>query len=693
MQSSQRIKASEWLAVIGLAIALTGVFFSRMWTGGGLIGGDLYTYFMPQKQFFAERLAEGEFPLWHNRSGYGYPLVAESQTGAFYPPHLLLYSTLDVTTAYNLNQLLHYAATFVLVFLYAREVGVRFGSALLAALVYTYGWFPPRLCLEWAIIGGMYLPLQLWLVERFLKTGMWRFPIWISVAGGTQLLAGHFNLAFIIDVILVLYLPLRLWFASEKVSEEVLARKPQSLGLAGTAILLGFAIAAIQLVPTWELKQASQRNGDVEGGEFDPGYGHIPPLYLSQIMASWWWWYSPEIDRDKALLNLKTLSWSSGTNQAEAHLYFGLIPFFLVVAAVAGRRTRQKFLTRFHTVWFLISLAALAYATGWLIPLLKFFPGFTYFRGPGRYGIVPTLGMAIAAGAALQLLIEVRRPRVKCVLIAGVMALTVWEFHYISRHVTYAYQLERTPIHNLDSSPIRRRLLQSNQPVRLHAPVPNLANLLGVSSVPEYLGLGPSEYYVEELRAKPFDLASDPETSHEFAEWASRHGVTHILSLEPLPKLPHWRLVSAGPDPFLNFAMAHGSNPVYLYRRTAPSYRAFFDTPTGQSEADITRYDANEVEIQVDSPVPGQVVLRDLIFPGWDVSIDGEPAEPKRRDRLFRAVDVPAGTHTILWRYRPASLMTGAWISGAAVLVLLTAGHIRFWHFRPRTEQTGRVLD
>ena len=122
---SLRPRWTEWLIVLALGFGLTWVFFAPLWTGGGLIGGDLYTYFMPQKQFYAERLADGEFPLWHNRSGYGYPLVAESQTGAFYPPHLLLYSTFDVTTAYNLNQLIHYVLTFLLVWLYAREVGVK----------------------------------------------------------------------------------------------------------------------------------------------------------------------------------------------------------------------------------------------------------------------------------------------------------------------------------------------------------------------------------------------------------------------------------------------------------------------------------------------------------------------------------------------------------------------------------------
>lgn len=743
---------AEWLLVIGLAFALTYVFFAPLWTGGGLIGGDLYTYFLPQKQFFAERLAEGEFPLWNNRSGYGYPLVAESQTGAFYPPHLLLYSTLDVTTAYNLNQLLHYVATFILMWLYAREAGIRSGGAILAALIYTYGWFPPRLCLEWAIIGGMYLPLQLWLVERFLKTGRWRYPIWMSVAGGTQLLAGHFNLAFITNVVVVLYVPLRLWFAKQGVAESTLTSKPKTLGLTTAALALSFSLAAVQLVPTWELKQASQRKGDIEGGEFDAGYGHIPPLYLSQVFASWWWWYSPEIDRDTALNNLDTLAWPAETNQAEAHLYFGLIPLLLVVAAVASRNSREVMLNRFHVAWLILGLAALAYATGWLIPVLKYVPGFTFFRGPGRYGIVTTLGMAIAAGTSSDLILRDRSltarlivsvglgilagqgvaillipflpmdpvfhplgprtlpiialtvgtatgfgayhlqdqksSRIQLLLVAAVVTVTALEFYGISRHVTYAFQLEQTPIQILESSPVRTALLESEEPVRLHAPGPNLTNLIGVSSVPEYLGLGPAEYYDEELKPRPLDLAKDPATSREFAHWASRHGITHVLSFDLLPKTTDWRLVSAQPDPFLNFAWARGNEPIYLYRRTAPAWRALFEHDGIQSQVEISRYRANEVEIKVDSTKPGLVILRDLMFPGWEVTVDGRPAEALRHERLFRAVKVSAGPHTVVWTYRPASLKIGIWISGAAILVLLAAGHVRFWHFRPKPSST-----
>ena len=40
--------------VAGVAVGLTMVFWWPLWSGGGFIGGDLYSYFLPQKQFFAE---------------------------------------------------------------------------------------------------------------------------------------------------------------------------------------------------------------------------------------------------------------------------------------------------------------------------------------------------------------------------------------------------------------------------------------------------------------------------------------------------------------------------------------------------------------------------------------------------------------------------------------------------------------
>ena len=178
-------------------IVLTFLVWWPLYGGAGFIGGDLYPYFFPQKAFYADHLKQGDFPLWNDLAGFGYPVLGESQTGAAYPFHFLFYRFLDLNTAYNAEHLLHYVLCFMATALFSKRVGLTDAGAGLAALVFTYGWFPPRACLEWAILTGAWMPVSLWCVESLLQTGLWRYAIGLSIAIGLQLLAGHFHLAFI----------------------------------------------------------------------------------------------------------------------------------------------------------------------------------------------------------------------------------------------------------------------------------------------------------------------------------------------------------------------------------------------------------------------------------------------------------------------------------------------------------------
>lgn len=687
-ESTTGITWRETLAVVALAVGLTIVFWQPLWTGGGLIGGDTYTYFFPQKQFFAERLADGEFPLWNNRSGFGYPLVAESQTGAFYPPHLLVYPLLGVNEGYNAVQILHYILAFAFTWLLARELSLKPFGAILAALIYVYGWFPPRMCLEWAIIGGAWLPLALWWLERFLKTCHWRYLCGLSVTIGMQLLAGHFNLAFITLVLLVLFLGLRLFFHRDSLSETIACHRLKSAGLVLGFVAVGFGIAAAQVAPTWELKQLSQRQNVSEGPDFDPAYGHIPPLYLSQIVASWWFWYSPDINLNQALSQLTFISSSAATNHTEAHLYFGLVPLFVLAATLFSARYRGAIFNRFTATWLLLSIAGIVYATGLLVPMAQHLPGFGFFRGPGRWGILAALGVGLIVGKAAGAVLK-NRSRSKQVILCGtVFVLAAADLWHVSRVVSVVALLEKSPLPNVQHSPVRKILNDYPVMPRVYGPGPNLLNLLGHSSVPEYLGIGPTEYYDEELKAPPYEGLTP-----SFIKWCRHAGITHVVSFEnphvigsfSRGNIPGTRLVLQQPDPFLNPSWARGFNePIYLTEIQDSRGRVSFAEPTANQRVELTSHNANTATIVADSAEPATVVLTDLYFPGWTVTVDGEPAEGYRIEGMFRAVDIPAGEHSIEWTYSPASVRNGLWISVLSVFTLLAIGHVRFWHFSPK---------
>jgi hypothetical protein len=80
--------------------------------------------------------------------------------------------------------------------------------------------------------------------------------------------------------------------------------------------------------------------------------------------------------------------------------------------------------------------------------------------------------------------------------------------------------------------------------------------------------------------------------------------------------------------------------------------------------------DPNRVEIIVNAPQGGWLVLFDTGFPGWKAKINGEVTTILRADYLFRAVEVPAGESIVEFNYQPQSLIFGAVLSIAAWLSL-----------------------
>ncbi|HSR32578.1 MAG TPA: YfhO family protein, partial [Anaerolineae bacterium] len=93
--------------------------------------------------------------------------------------------------------------------------------------------------------------------------------------------------------------------------------------------------------------------------------------------------------------------------------------------------------------------------------------------------------------------------------------------------------------------------------------------------------------------------------------------------------------------------------------------------PDAQAEARVVSYDANALEIDVNTESEGYLVLSDPFYPGWKAELDGRPAEILRANYAFRAVAVPAGTHRVTMAFRPGSWIAGLGTSILTILILL----------------------
>ncbi|MHB9033603.1 MAG: YfhO family protein [Anaerolineae bacterium] len=114
--------------------------------------------------------------------------------------------------------------------------------------------------------------------------------------------------------------------------------------------------------------------------------------------------------------------------------------------------------------------------------------------------------------------------------------------------------------------------------------------------------------------------------------------------------------------------IAYRSEDVLVYRNQDALPRAFTITSKDVSlesgnlilnrdlaslqEARIIVYEPQEVSLQVTMQEPGYLVLADMAYPGWKVWVDNEQGSIITADSLFRAVALPPGTHTVVFRYQ-----------------------------------------
>jgi len=86
--------------------------------------------------------------------------------------------------------------------------------------------------------------------------------------------------------------------------------------------------------------------------------------------------------------------------------------------------------------------------------------------------------------------------------------------------------------------------------------------------------------------------------------------------------------------------------------------------------AEIIAYAPERVAVRAGGD-GGLLLLTDAHYPGWEVTLDGQPAAVYAADGLFRGVFVPAGEHEVVFAFRPRSYRIGAVVSLLGLGVVL----------------------
>lgn len=83
----------------------------------------------------------------------------------------------------------------------------------------------------------------------------------------------------------------------------------------------------------------------------------------------------------------------------------------------------------------------------------------------------------------------------------------------------------------------------------------------------------------------------------------------------------------------------------------------------GESVATVTRHEPDRIEVEARLAEPGLLVLSEIWYPGWRVSVDGGERPVEQVAGILRGVSLTAGVHQVAFEYDPASVRWGARLS------------------------------
>lgn len=376
-------------AILVLAALVLAVFW-RATLGGIFFFGDIFQLHYPLRSAYAEELRRLSLPLWTPHVMAGFPLLAEGQLGALYPPNLILHLLLPVPLALNVFILGHLLLAGVGAYAFARRLDLRRIAAVFSGLVFALGgFFVAHLNHINIVACAAWMPWLFLLVDRLVvgETPGHRLQhaALLALELGLEFLAGHPQIALLTFVAVLAYALYLIWVTRPKVG--VLFLLMFSLGL-------GIALAAAQLLPTYELMQLSGRSEGLDP-EFFASFS-LHPLYLISLL----WPFVLGNPYPNASIELVA--------------YVGLLPLLLAVIATFLARPRMRAGARFVArKWFFVALAVIAIVLSlgrWnpIYMLLLRLPVLNLFRVPARYLYWFSFSAAVLAGVGLNALLSRR---------------------------------------------------------------------------------------------------------------------------------------------------------------------------------------------------------------------------------------------------------------------------------------------
>ncbi len=234
--------------------------------------GDLVLENYVWQRFIVRAVRNGQLPLWDPFIFAGHPFLANGQHSALYPLSVVFH-VIPLPRAFGVFITLQLGLAGVWMYLLSRTLRANRLGAFLAGIVFQFsGFLSVSVVHPMIIAAASWLPLQLALIEQtvrrapFLKRERAMLP-WAllgTVSIGLQILAGHAEITYFSFLVMGAFALWRLlhtlWTESrQQWRYDVLS---PAIGLL-LMVVLGLGLGAVQILPLYEVVQASFREGTV----------------------------------------------------------------------------------------------------------------------------------------------------------------------------------------------------------------------------------------------------------------------------------------------------------------------------------------------------------------------------------------------------------------------------------------------
>ncbi len=408
MQKTRDLVFAYWIVVLSPFLLLAPLLLARK----TLFWGTPSLQFVPWWSYALKSLQQGSLPLWNPLNGMGAPLLANYQAAFLYPPNwvLLIAGRIGgdpgIAFMYTLLAGGHLAwAGLGMAILLKRFHFSSLAQTMGGIAFGLSGFLTARLGFFSMVWAGAWLPWVILCTDQIASpyagssvgeqpaknSDKMTLSVGLSACLAMQLLAGHAQTTWYSLILAGGWVTLG---ALRSKSWKYLGKSWSSFFISA---LVAAGLAAVQLVPTFEYLQNSQRADAY--------------AYEEAMTYSFWPWrlvtmFSPDFFGNPANGNY----WGYASYW-EDHSYLGIFPLILgfaslrVIIPQVNPAQKRSYGLLVIGCWFLIIFSILL-ALGKNTPVFPFFyqyiPSFGMFQAPTRFMIWATFGLLLLSAVGID---------------------------------------------------------------------------------------------------------------------------------------------------------------------------------------------------------------------------------------------------------------------------------------------------